>query len=215
MPRRRRAALLAVCLVPLVGCAVGKRPYFNDEPYGAGNLTGDTAVDAVLSKLDAGVTGPITAVYNGQVKFGQTDFQAIVELDGANRVVTLGSAVFRDTAAGQQTCSTDESRPCEDGLLAQRASDTTLSIDFYGADMAVRIRRKAAAIVGPATAHNETFAQQPATCVDLPLSDGINQFIAVYCVMDNGMVAMVDDSDVLIELTMFAPSVDDAAFDLG
>ena len=215
MPRRRRAALLALCLVPLVGCAVGKRPYFSEEPYGPGSLTGDAAVDALLSTLDGATSGPLTAVYAGQVKFGQTDFQAIVELGGDRRLITLGSAVFRDTPAGQQTCSTDGSRPCEDGLLAQRASDTGLSMNFYAADMAVRIRRKASAMVGPATAHTEVFADQQANCVDLPLSDGVNQFLAVYCVLGNGLVAMVDDSDVLLELTMYTPSVDEARFNLA
>lgn len=196
----------------LSGCQLGERPYFSDDPYAEGTTTGDPVVDAVLAKLDAASTGPLTAGYSGLVKFGSTEFSASVLLDGDQRLVTLSNAVYRDTPAGQQTCAADASRGCEAGLLPARASDTQLTIDFYAADAATRLRRKAAAKVGPATERTATFGGQTAVCADLPLSDGVSTFTASYCVLDNGIIALIDDSDVRIELALFLNSVDDTQF---
>ena len=63
-------------------------------------------------------------------------------------------------------------------------------------------------MVGPATAHVETIADQPVTCVDVPLSGGV----AVYCVMDNGLVARLDDGDVAVNLTLFGDVADQSQF---
>ena len=81
-------------------------------------------------------------------------------------------------------------------------------MDFYAADTAKRIRRDAEAKIGPAVAHTGTIAGQPVTCVDVPLPGGI----AVYCALDNGLVAKVDDGDVLITLTLYGDVVDANAF---
>ncbi|HAP75576.1 MAG TPA: hypothetical protein DCR14_05785 [Acidimicrobiaceae bacterium] len=198
----------------LTGCQLGERPYFSDDPYAAGTPTGDPVVDAVLAKLDAASTGPLTAGYAGLVKFGSTEFSASVLLDGDRRLVTLSNAIYRDTPEGQQTCAADGSRPCEQGLLAARASDTQLTVDFYAADAATRLRRKAAAKVGPATERTATFAGQAATCADLPISDGATTFTVSYCVLDNGVIALIDDSDVRIELALYLNSVDATQFTL-
>ena len=51
-----------------------------------------------------------------------------------------------------------------------------------------------------------TIAGLPATCVSVPLTaDGA----ATYCVLENGLLARMDNGDVLIELTSFRDGVDE------
>ena len=213
VPRRGVTALAAlVALLALAGCALGKRPYFSDQPFQPGTLTGDLAADAVLAKLDAGITGATTLAYNGAVKFGVHEFAAVVLADGANRKVTLSNAIYRQTAAGAQTCFVDGSRPCQDGIDAAAASDTTLTMDFYAADAATQLRNHVSRAVGPGQAHNETIAGQPATCVDIPLPSDGGTALATYCALDNGVVARMDNGAVSVELVMFLASADAAEF---
>lgn len=205
---RRGAFALVLSLVVLAGCFTGKRPSFNEEPFPVGSMTGDPAIDAVLTKLDAATTGPVTAAYSVLTKFGYTTNQAIIVLDGRNRSVAIGNVRYIDTAAAQATCAEDASVPCIDGLDASKVSNIGITIDFYAADTAKRLRRDFRGMIGPSTAHVETIADQPVTCVDVPLSGGV----AVYCVMDNGLVARLDDGDVAVNLTLFGDVADASRF---
>lgn len=205
---RRGAFALALSVVLLTGCFTGKRPYFDDEPFPAGSMTGDAAIDVVLVKLDAVTTGPVTAAYSVLTKFGNTTSQAIVILEGSNRSVTIGNVHFIDTPTAQATCAEDASVPCIDELDASKVSNIGVTIDFYAADTAKRLRRDFRGMVGPSTAHIETIADQTVTCVDVPLSGGV----AVYCVMDNGLVARLDDGDVAVNLTLFGDVADASRF---
>lgn len=83
-------------------------------------------------------------------------------------------------------------------------SDIGITIDFYAQDTATRLRRDATATIAPTTADDETIAEQPATCVDLPLAGGV----AVYCVLDNGLLARLDDGDVAVNLILYGASAD-------
>lgn len=205
---RRGAFALVLSLVLLAGCFTGKRPSFSEDPFPAGAMTGDAAIDAVLTKLDAATTGPATAAYSVLTKFGNTTNPAIVILDGGNRSVVIGNVHYIDTPAAQATCAEDASVPCASGLDASRVSNIGVTIDFYAADTAKRLRRDFRGMVGPSTAHVETIADQPVTCVDVPLSGGV----AVYCVMDNGLVARLDDGDVAVNLTLFGAVADASRF---
>ena len=98
--------------------------------------------------------------------------------------------------------------PCADGFNPQRISDIGITVDFYATDAAKRLRRDAQAKIGPTTASTAAIAQQPATCVDVPLAGGT----AVYCVLDNGVIAKLDEGDVLVTLTLFGSSADDSRF---
>jgi hypothetical protein len=205
---RRGAFALALSVVLLTGCFTGKRPSFTDDPFPPGTMTGDAAIDAVLTRLDAASTGPVTAAYSVLTKFGNTTSQAVVVLDGSNRSVTIGNVHYVDTPGAQATCAQDASVPCADGLDASKVSNIGVTIDFYAADTAKRLRRDFRGMVGPSTAHVETIADQPVTCVDVPLSGGV----AVYCVMDNGLIARLDDGDVAVNLTLFGEVADQTQF---
>jgi len=207
---RRGAVALALSALLLAGCFTGKRPYFTDDPFPAGSLTGDVAIDAVLTKLDAVTTGPVTAGYSVLTKFGYSTTTAVVILDADSRSVTIGNVHYIETPATSATCAEDGSVPCADGLDASKVSNIGITIDFYAAEAAKRLRRDSSAKIAPTTAHVEAIAEQTATCVDVPLSGGV----AVYCVLDNGLVARLDDGDVAVNLTLFGPMVDATRFQL-
>jgi len=207
---RRGALVLALSAVLLAGCVTGKRPHFTDDttPFPAGAVTGDAAIDAVLTKLDASTTGPATAGYSVLTKYGMLTSQAVVVLDGGSRSVTIGNIRYIQTPAANATCTVDATVPCTATLDAARVSDIGITLDFYGADTATRLRRDAQAKIAPTTAHAETIANQPAQCVDVPLSGGV----AVYCVLNNGMLAKLDDGDVAINLTIYGDASDPNQF---
>ncbi len=205
---RRGAVALVLSAALLAGCFTGKRPYFTDEPFPAGTMTGDASIDAVLAKLDAVTSGPATAAYSVLTKFGNTTASAVVILDAGSRSVTIGNVRYIDTPNAQATCAEDGSVPCLAGLDATKVSNIGITVDFYAADTAKRLRRDFRAMIGPSSPHVETIADQPVTCVDLPLSGGV----AVYCVMDNGMVARLDDGDVAVNLTLFGAAADASKF---
>ena len=207
---RRGALVLALSALLLAGCLTGKRPHFTETTTAipVGSSTGDAAIDAVLAKLDAPTAGPATAAYSVLTKFGMVTNQAIVVLDGGSRSVTIGNIHYIQTAAANATCTVDGSVPCTGTLDAARVSDIGLTIDFYAADTAKRLRRDAQAKIAPSTSHAETIANQPAQCVDVPLSGGV----AVYCVMNNGLVAKLDDGDVAVNLTIYGDVSDPNQF---
>ena len=141
----------------LTGCQLGERPSFSSDPFPPGALTGDPYVDAVLEKFDTVTTGPATAVYSVLRKYGNTEFVATVILSNGQRAVTLGNTKFLQTEPVVQTCAVDGSAPCMNGIVAQAASDVGLTVDFYAADTAKRLRRDSEAKTGPTLTHNDTI----------------------------------------------------------
>jgi hypothetical protein len=208
---RRTVLAVALAAVLLAGCFTGPRPYFGDtNAFPPGSLTGDTAIDAVLKKLDAATTGPATAVYSVLTKFGNTTHPASVVLTPGKRAVTVGNIRYIQTETTANTCTQDKSLPCVTGFDPQRISDVGITVDFYAADTAKRLRRDAQAKLGPAIATQDVIAGQQASCVDVTVPGGV----AAYCVLNNGMVAKLDDGDVLITLTAYGETADPAAFQL-
>lgn len=218
--RRRRAPLLSLlALLPLTvlgGCMEGERGYFVDDPFAVGTTTGDPAIDAVLAKLDDAADGPtiaqLTAGYTVLTKLGITDHTATVALDSTSgtvrRSVIVDNVHFIDGAGVTTTCAVDSSTPCVDGLDLARISDVGITPDFYAADTAKRLRRDAIAKLGPTVSTSMDVAGFTASCVDLTLPGGT----ARYCVLESGMLALLDDGDVRIELTALMELVDPATF---
>jgi FlaG/FlaF family flagellin (archaellin) len=211
-PVSRRAVLaIALAALLLAGCFTGPRPYFGDtNAFPPGSLTGDTAIDGVLKLFDAVGTGPATATYSVLTKFGNTTHPATIVLTPGKRAITIGNIRYIQTETTANTCTQDNSAPCVKGFDPQRISDIGITVDFYAADTAKRLRRDAQAKLGPAIASQTTVAGQPASCVDVTVPGGV----ATYCALGNGMLAKLDDGDVQIVLTAYGAAADPAAFQL-
>ncbi len=206
---RRGIVAIALSTLLLAGCFTGKRPYFSDsQTFPSGSTTGDPAIDTVLDKLDHVTGGPVTATYTVLTKYGNTTRPAVVALSPGKRNIEIANTRYIQTETVAATCTTDGSVPCVTGFDPQRISDTGLTVDFYAADTAKRLRRDALAKLAPAVAHDDVIAGQTASCVDVSVPGGT----AVYCVLSNGMVAKLDDGDVLVTLTLFGDVADASSF---
>jgi hypothetical protein len=204
---RPLALMVVVMAVLLGGCFTGKRPSFDDRKFPSGTTTGDAAIDGVLAKLDAATATPpaFTATYDVTVRFGNLHKTATVVVDGRSRSITMGDVTYLQTPEIVETC---RSGVCTTGLDPAAISDSQLTVDFYAADAATRLRVDATAKIGPTATRPETIAGQPATCVDVVQSNGT----ASYCVLDDdGILAELTDGDVFITMTSFAPTADATA----
>jgi hypothetical protein len=204
---RRAAAVAAVLALAggLSGCFTGDRPTLAEGAV----MTGDSAVDAVLSRLDKTRTAVFTVDYDIRVRFGNTDHTAtVVQSSPARRSVTVGHVRFIVDNSDTATCDLD-SGACSDTIDAARISDTQLAPDFFATSAAVRLRRHAAARVGPTVASTATIAGQPATCVAVPVTNATE----TYCALDGGPLARLDAPDVSIEMTSWSPTPDESRFD--
>lgn len=196
--------LLAAVMLPSA-CATGPRPTWGDSTLPpAPTMTGDPDIDAVLELLDAPSDAAMTADYSVLRKYGNVTTTAHLAIGtGGRRSVTLGDVRFITGPEGSATCTPTG---CEQGIVAQAASDTGITIEFWAADAAARLRRDAAAKIGPTGVRSTMLVEQPVECVDLPVAGGT----AVYCVLQSGVLAVLDDGDVRVELTSFSPtSLDD------
>ena len=200
----------------LSGCMEGERGYFADDPFAAGTTTGDPAIDAILVKLDDAADGPataqLTAAYSVLTKSGITNHTATVALDSSSgstqRSIVIDDVHFIDAPGVSATCAVDSSSPCTDGLDLARVSNVGITPNFYASDTAKRLRRDALAKLGPTLTSAINVAGFQADCVDLTLPGGT----ARYCVLATGMLALLDDGDVRIELTALMELVDPATF---
>jgi len=203
-----RRPLLAIPLallltLVLAGCLTGTRPSFDaTDAFPPGTPTGDANVDALLTKLDAVTKGPATANYDVLTKYGNHQAPASAALSPGARNIVVDNTRYIQNDTGTATCTVDNTIPCSSGFDPTRISNVGITVDFYAADAAKRLRRDAQGKVGPSVPHTRAIAGQKVPCVDLPLNGGT----AVYCVLSNGMLAERDDGDVRILLTRFSPT---------
>jgi hypothetical protein len=189
----------------LSGCFTGARPTLAQGP----EMTGDGAVDAVLSRLDQTRTGVFAAGYDILVRFGGNHHIAtVVQSSPARRSITVGQVRFIVDNSDTATCDL-AGGACSDTIDAARISDTQLAPDFFATSAAVRLRRHAAARTGPTVASTATIAGQDATCVAVPVTNATE----TYCALDRGPLARLDGPDVDIEMTSWSPTPDESAFD--
>ncbi|MEO7369791.1 MAG: hypothetical protein ABI949_08510 [Ilumatobacteraceae bacterium] len=204
----RHPPAIVVSLLLLSGCFTGPRPSVTTEPFPAGSTTGDPAIDKVLTQLDVANDGTYTADYSVLTKFGNTTRQASVAITMGRRSVTVGEVRFLTDNRASQTCFLNKTDPCSSTIDPARISDVQITPDFYGIDAAKRLRRSAVARIGAPVEHTEQIAGQMATCVDVPLPGGTS----VFCTLANGPLARLDDGATSINLTQYAPAIDETLF---
>jgi hypothetical protein len=198
------AAAALVAATALTGCFTGDRPTLADGPA----MTGDPAVDAVLSRLEDTRNSVFTAGYDVITRFGDVHSTAtVVQAGPARRSITVGSVRFLVEGADSATCEVGTGS-CSTTLDAARISDTQLAPDFYATSAAIRLRRDLAAAIGPAEGSTTTIAGRPATCVVIPLTTGDE----TVCALDGGPLARIDAADLLIDMTSWSAAPEEAAF---
>jgi hypothetical protein len=209
MARPRPLLVLAASAVAVLlsGCMTGQRPSFDaDQP--ALDATGDPAVDAVLEHLDRVAVEQFSADYAILTRLGGRESTAhVVQADNSRRSITINDVRFLDGTGTTATCNltTDE---CEARINDARVSDVQLTHEFYASSAAQRLRVDAGRKIGDARGYDETIAGQPAVCADVPVSGGTK----TYCALPSGPLARYDGADLLIDMTSFAPTVDEDAF---
>jgi hypothetical protein len=199
-----------ICCAALSACALGERPYFEDDPLASGTPTGDADIDAVLTKLDS-VTAqaPLyTASYTTVVRFGGAQHTASIASDGSRKSTTIDQIRFITESGAAQTCDLTTGA-CNDGLLTNQVSNSLLTPDFFSADAARRLRRDAQAKVGPTSAYTLDIVGQPASCIDVNVTGGP----AVYCVLGNGLLAKLVDGDITIDIQTYTATPAPEQFD--
>jgi hypothetical protein len=198
---------MLTCLLVLTACGLGERPFFEDTPTGVGTDTGDPAIDDVLRLIDNVGGSQFTGSYQATLLFGGAVSAAQVTQIGARRSVTIGQVRFVNDGSSSRTCVLDTG-VCDDGIQAAAVSNTGLTPEFAFGDMAKRLRRDAAARIGPSVASVENIAGAPATCVEVSVSGGTKQ----YCALADGAVARFYGADIKLDLITHSPVVDETLF---
>jgi hypothetical protein len=212
MPAKRTSSLVAAAIaltaVLLTACVTGERPTFVDADSAPGTPVGDPAVDAVLGPLENQATGPFTAEYTILTKFTGATTNATVAVDVDRRSITIANIRFLIEGSRNGTCNLDSGR-CSNSIDDARVSDIQVTHQFYGEATARRLRADAARNIAATTPSATTIAGLASTCVAVPVTaDGS----PIYCVLENGLLARMDNGDVLIELTSFGDGVDEQQF---
>ena len=215
-PRHRRTdgahaarglVVAAIAALALTACATGLRPSFDsDEP--TQQATGDTAIDAVLERLDRVGLVQFTADYTVLTRLGSKESTAtVVQSDNSRRSITINDVRFIDGSGTVATCNLLTAE-CEAVINDARVSDVQITHDFYGSSFARRLRVDAGRSLSPARGYTDTIAGQPAACADVPVSGGTK----VYCALDSGPLARYDGNDVVIQLVASNPTPDETKF---
>ncbi|HUF99453.1 MAG TPA: hypothetical protein VMM60_15090, partial [Ilumatobacter sp.] len=123
---------------------------------------------------------------------------ASVVSSGETTAITVGQVLYVIDSGVGQTCNIDRTQ-CEPGVNDARVSDLSITHAFWADSAAARLRNDAGRTIGTPQAQPETVADQPTTCVDIPVAGGT----IVYCALEAGPLARYRGADTTIELTSF------------
>lgn len=210
-PARRLAAtvVVAVATLLLTGCITGERPRLDDSEPAPDALSGNAAIDAVLTRLDTVDDATFTAGYQVLTRFGELMTDAVVaQQDIERRSVTIGTTRYIDGRAERARTCDLTAGTCADGLDDTKAAAVLLTREFFGASAATRLRRDAQAVIGEPAGYVREIAGQDATCVDLEVTGGRK----TYCALDSGVLALQDGADTLIQLVSMGSTVDPSSY---
>ena len=202
------AAIAVVSALLLTACVTGERPSFVDDASAAGTPVGDAPVDAVLGRLENPAAQPFTADYTILTKATGGTSNATVAVDVDRRSITISNIRFLIEGSRTGTCNVESGR-CSNSIDDGRVSDIQVTHEFYGVSAARRLRADAARRIGQTAPSAATIASLAATCVSVPVT---SDSAATYCVLENGLLARMDNGDVAIELTAFRDGVDETDF---
>lgn len=190
------AGLVVGAALLLSACQTGPRPSITDE------RKSDPAVQAVTSLLDrARTNGDFTATYDiTPTMIGSATATATVAVAANSITIAIRDALYVIEGGVGQTCAPDRTN-CTDGIDDARVSDLSITHAFWADSPSARLRNDAGRTIGTPQPLPDRIADQPATCVDVPVAGGS----IVYCALDVGPLARYRGADTTIELTSFTP----------
>lgn len=188
--------MLAAATVGLAACQTGLRPTVTDE------RKADPSVQSVTSKLDqARTNGDFTATYDiTPTMIGSATANATVVVTGDAINITIRDVLYVIESGVGQTCAADRTN-CSDGINDAFVSDLSITHAFWADSAAARLRNDAGRTIGTPQTSTALVADQPTTCVDVPVAGGM----ILYCALDVGPLARYRGADVVIDLTSFVP----------
>jgi hypothetical protein len=197
--RRGRSVLAAIVVgsaLVLSGCQTGLRPTVTEE------RKSDPSVQAVTSLLDqARTNGDFTATYDiTPTMIGSATAPATVTVIGNAIAIAIRDVLYVIEDGVGQTCALDRTN-CTEGIDDARVSDLSITHAFWADSASARLRNDAGRTIGTPQPLPDRIADQPATCVDVPVAGGS----IVYCALDAGPLARYRGADTTIELTSFTP----------
>jgi hypothetical protein len=202
-----RSAIVALTLAATTAsCFTGERPSFG---CGAGESTGRTEIDDVLNRLECVATSTFTADYAILTRLGGINSAAkVVQASSGRRSITINDVRYVYDNGRTVTCDLI-TETCEAIINEARTSDVLLTSEFYAQAMATRLRVDADRRIGDPVASELELGGQPALCVAVPVTGGTK----TYCALESGALARFDGSDLLIELTGYSVTPDEASFE--
>ena len=209
MRTRTPLFLVAAAGIVLSGCLTGERPTLVNEPA---TVIEDPSVLAVVDRLDAAGGGRWTATYRIIPTSTTETTEAMVEVAGGSRRVTIGNVEFVSDGESSRTCD-DGPNGCVDFIDNARISNLNITNEFWGDAFAARLRLDASRRVGFTDSSTVEIAGMPASCVSIPLpGTGIDDPSVQYCALDQGPLARYFGADVTIDLTSYRQGAADIEF---
>lgn len=201
----RAVVAVLVLSVAATGCFTGERPSFGCS---AGESTGRVEIDNVLNRFECVASSTFTAEYTVLTRLGNIESVAkVVQAAPGRRSITINDVRYLYDGGRTTTCNTAD-ETCEAVINEARTSDLLLTSEFYAQAMAARLRVDADRRIGDPVATEVQIGGQSALCVAVPVTGGTK----TYCAHESGALARFDGSDLLIELTGYSPTPDEAAF---
>lgn len=199
-----RSVWIAAVALALAACQTGARPTITNERQA------DPAVLAVTRLLDrARINGDFTGTYQiTPTMVGSPTVDAVVTTNGTSATIAVGQVLYVIDSDVGETCNLDRTE-CESGINDARVSDLSITHAFWADSAAARLRNDAGRAIGTPQSTPQSIADQPATCVDVPVAGGT----IVYCALEAGPLASYRGADTTIELTSFTPGADVAPND--
>ena len=183
------------------GCFTGQRPTLVERP-----TIDDPAVQAVLDRLSVADDAEFSATYAITPTLTGAATTATVSRSDSATLISIGSVEYVIEGPSTRTCTLDE-QVCVDFLDDARVSDLNITHRFWGDAFRTRLEIDAGRRIGFSSPSDETIADWPAACVDIPVPSATEQAgVLRYCALDEGPLARYIGADVSIELVEFSPS---------
>ena len=208
------SALLIGGLTVLAGCFTGERASIDVgatlPPTSVTGATGaaslPTSAEQLAELLGTPAKGPETATYEITPTSQSTPVLAVVSRTNGRVVVSIRDVQYRTDESGPVTCRTT-TQACTPGFNAQPLSDLGITALFWGPGARQELRSPGlAARIGPIAATTAEILGQRVACIDIPGP----QVTERYCALPTGMLAAKSSARVVITLSAYTATFDDA-----